>query len=546
MARLPVGRAAAWIVAAATALAVLSSIDAASAAAAGTIGHEGVAVNSATFGQPDPTPPKAEHRLWYAGNTWWGVQPSSRGAGYTIWRLQPSNAWADTGVVIDRRSRSGADALWSGKHLFVATHQYTPSYTKAIKAAASLLRFSFNGKTWVLDQGFPVQIAETSMSVLSIGQDSLGRILAAYVRNGHPWYTVTDAAVDSTFRVRFGPATKLTWKGTNPDPNTAATVTGDDIAAVNSSNGYTTIVWSNQSKNPRVNGFYAARHRDATAFGVANWAAFAVTPPGDHSADNHIGITAIPGDSRGRVFGVVKTSRNDLVPKIRSDPLLLFVTFTPDPANKLVGTWKTLRLTSVSQGGTRPVVVMDKSLGRARVFYAAPYSAAAITETHNQGVIFEKQIDYQRMATATGRGIVVQRDHTLDWLDDPTTTGQNTDVASGTVVRSYLHATGAGAGRFWHSGTPNFAAKPQTTPTRTGLALPTLRPTGSTAPIPTVSSRAQNFASTFWALISGVPGRYISGGTLGFFLLTILVLSARRRRDRRRQLHAWRMYDYYS
>lgn len=545
MAHLPVGRAAAWLLTAVTALAALNGIGILSARAADVIGHRGAAVTSATFGQPNPTPPKSEHRLWYAKNSWWAIQPSNQGTGYTIWKLQPSGAWVDTGIIVDRRSDSGADTLWNGKHLFVATHQYTRSYTEAIKATASLLRFSFDGRTWVLDRGFPVQITEISMPVLSISQDDLGRILAAYVSEGHLWYVVTDAAADSAFRVKFGSPTRLAWNGTNPNPKTAATVTGDDIAVVNSGNGFTTIMWSNQSKDPRVNGFYAARHRDNTPFRTTNWAASAVTPPGDHSSDNHIGITAIPGDSQDRVFGVLKTSQNDLVPKIGSHPQMLFVSFTPNPANKLLGTWKTLRLTTVDQGGTRPVVVIDKSLGRARVFYAAPYNAAAITSTHNQGVIFEKQIDYQRMATASGRGTVIQRDPNLDWLSDPTTTRQNTDAISGTVVRSYLPATGAGAGRFWHSGTPDFTASPRSTPTRTGPALPTLVPTGPTAPVPTIGSRARDFAMTFWRLNSGVPGRFVSGGALGFFLLTTLVILARHRRERRQRRQIWQRHGYY-
>ena len=543
MAHLPLGRAA-WLAVAATALAVLSGPDAPSAAADGKAGHPDATVNAAKFGQPDPTPPKSEHRLWFAHQSWWAVQPSSRSTGYTIWQLQASGVWTDTGVVIDRRSNAGADALWNGKHLFVATHQYTPSYVTAVAAPAVLQRFSHNGKGWVLDKGFPVPLTNTSMPVLSIGQDSMGRILAAYVSSAHPWFVVTDAAADSDFRVKFGAPIRLTWNGTNPDPNTTATVTGDDIAAVNASNGFTTIIWSNQSKDPRFNGFYAARHRDGTAFRPANWTAFAVTRPGADSADNHVGVAAIPGDPQARVFAVLKTSKNDPANKIGSHPQLLFAAFTPtNPADKLGGTWKTFQLTSVSQGGTRPVVVMDKSLGRAKVFYAAPYDATAITPTHNQGVIFEKQVDYERMGSVSGRGIVVQHDPTLDWLDDPTTTSQNTDATSGTVVLSYIRTMKAGPGRFWHSGTPNFTAAPQTTPSQTELALPSMNTPAS--PIPTAGSRAKSFVSTFWGLVSGVPGRYISGGTFGVFLLTTLVLSLRGRRAKRRRRQERQLHGYY-
>lgn len=535
VARLTVARLAVTVVA----LVLAGALSTPPASAARPIGHPDGTI-SAKFRQANPTPPKPEHRLWYAAHSWWGILPSSRGTGYTIWQLGTSGAWSDTGVVVDQRSDAGAEAFYNGRHLFVGTHQFTASYATAGRATSSLLRFTFRDGVWALDHGFPVALTNTSMPALSIAQDSTGRIVAAYVSSAHPWYVVTDNDADSDeYPVVFSPPIRITWEGTTPDPDAAATLTGDDIAAVTAGNGFTTVVWSNQAHDPMHNGFYAVRHRDGTTFRTANWSATAVTPGGTNSADNHIALTSVPGDTRGRVFAVLKTSKNDPVRKIRSNPQLLFGVFTPtSPDDMLQGTWKTIRLTSVAQGGTRPAMVIDRSLARARVFYAAPYDARTITAKHNQGVIFEKQVDYETLATTAGRGAVVQRDPTRDLLDDPTTTAQNTDAASGTVVLSYARTTASAPGRFWHSGVPNFADSPRATTTETvtdtatetatetALAYPGLPKSPATS-VPTFGSRAKDLASKLGNVVIDSPGRYIALGLVLLLLVQVIVSSRR-------------------
>lgn len=509
---------------------------------------------SPKYGQADPTPPKPEHRLWYAANYWWGLLPASKSTGYTIWQLNKSGVWADTGIVIDQRSNSGADAFYNGKHLFIATHQYTPSYTNATGAPARLLRYSLTGGTWVLDRGFPVQMMNTSVMAMTIGQDGTGRIVAAYVASAHPWYVVTDGAADvDDFPVSFGQPQKLAWSNPDLDAALAGDLIGEDIAVVSSSNGFTTIVWSNQSRNAAHNGFYAARHRDGASFRPETWTAMAVTPPGADSADNHIALTSIPGDAKGRVFAVLKTSKNDPVNRKASDPQLLFSVFTPtNPEDMITGTWKTVTLTTVSQGGTRPVILIDRTLNKARVYFASPFDTATITAGHNQGTIFEKDVDYDRLIAPGGRGTVVQRDG-RDLLDDPTSTQQNVDGPSGSVLVSYARRTLAGVpGRFWHSGTPGAAtfgaaaALPTTAPEETdpALALPTM--TGPTKPVPTLGSRTKDALGKLWGLATGTPGRYVSLAVVLLLVLVPTITSLRRRAARRRRRAARDTYGYYT
>lgn len=533
-----------------TAVVLLGALLTPPALAASTVGHADHTL-SAKFGEPDLTPPKPERRLWYAHNFWWAILPANRSTGYTIWQLTKSGAWGDTGIVVDRRSDSGAETFYNGKHLFVATHLYTPTYANATGAPASLLRFTFSGGTWVPDKGFPIRMMNTSVSAVSMGQDTTGRILVAYVASAQPWYAVTsgDADIDEV-PVAFGQPQRLNWTGTTPDPDAAGDLIGEDIAAVTAANGFITVVWSNQSHNPTHNGFYAARHRDGSTFRTENWTAMVVTRPGANSADNHISLTAIPDDPKGRVFAVLKTSKNDPARKIASDPQLLFAVFTPTtPEDMLTGTWKTTTLTTVGQGGTRPVILIDRSLKKARVFYAAPYDAGTITSQHNQGTIFEKQVGYETAAVPSGRGTVVQRDG-RDLLDDPTSTAQNVDAASGTVVVSYTRRTlSGGTVRFWHSGAPGSAsfgnAVPEATPSDPGLAFP-VSPVTSAAPVPTFGSRAKDALSKAWGVMSGTPGRYVSLGVIVVIVMVQLIVSMRRRAARRRRRAARETYGFYT
>jgi hypothetical protein len=523
-------------------------------AQAATTGHADSTLG-AKYGQPDPTPPKPEHRLWYAANFWWGLMPSSKTTGYTIWQLTRSGAWADTGIVVDRRSNSGADTFYNGKHLFVATHQFTPSYTNATGAPASLLRFSMTGGHWVQDKGFPVPMMSTSVSAVSIGQDRTGHIVAAYVASAQPWYVATTADADTDqVAVSFTPPQKLLWNNVaDLDPATAGDLIGEDIAAVSASNGFTTIVWSNQSHNAAHNGFYSARHRDGATFFPESWTAMAVTPPGANSADNHIALASLPDDTKGRIFAVLKTSKNDPVNRKASDPQLLFAVFTPtNPDDQLAGTWRAVTFTTVAQGGTRPVILIDRTIHKARVFFAAPFDAATITPGHNQGTIFEKDVDYEAVGVPTGRGTVVQRDG-HDLLDDPTSTAQNIDAPSGAVVESYARRTLTGApGHFWHSGAPGAAAfgaaavLPQAGATDDpSLAMPT-GPAGPTKPVPTFGSRAKDALSKVWDLASGTPGRYVSLTVIVVGALVPTVLGMRRRTARRRRRAARETYGYYN
>jgi hypothetical protein len=521
------------------------------AIAASTVGHEDGTL-SARFGQLDPTPPKPEHRLWYAHSSWWGSFPASQSTGYTIWQLTKTGAWVDTGIVVDRRSNSGADALYNGEHLFVATHQFTASFANATAAAGSLLRFTFSGGTWMLDKNFPVPMMNTSVAAVSVAQDSMGRILAAYVVSSHPWYVVTNSDADTDeVPVSFGQPLRLTWNGTHPDP-AAGNLTGEDIVAVCAGNGFTTVIWSNQSKNPALNGYYAARHRDGATFRTESWTAMAVTPPGANSADNHVVLATIPGDSKGQVFAVLKTSKNDLTHKVASDPQLLFAVFTPtSPDDMLMGTWKTTTFTTVGQGGTRPVIVMDRSLNKARVFFAAPYDAGTITAMHNQGTIFEKDVDYATATAPPGRGTVVLRDG-RDLLDDPTSTSQTVDAASGVVIEAYARRTRSGsAGRFWHSGAPGettfdyAAADAQATPSESELTFPTSA-SGHTEPVPTLGSRTKDAVSKAWDAVSSPPGRYVTLAVTLLAAVVQMIATMRRRAARRRRRVARETYGFYS
>ena len=124
------------LVALPAAFAVLSLLPAAAvapaAAATGDIGSAGQSYGSLT--RP-PTGSKPESKLWFNGG-WWAGMFNAGASEHRIYKLDPATArWRDTGVPIDARASSRADALWdaaTGK-LYIASHVYTTSGRRAGK-----------------------------------------------------------------------------------------------------------------------------------------------------------------------------------------------------------------------------------------------------------------------------------------------------------------------------------------------------------------------------------------------------------------------------
>ncbi len=114
----------------------------------GDAGQEDVSYAGASAGVP-PSGSKPESKLWFADGAWWGILFDTASGDFHIFRLHAgSQAWTDTGTVVDRRNNSVPDALWdagTGK-LYVASHVYSESpasgYPSTCTASATTPRRS--------------------------------------------------------------------------------------------------------------------------------------------------------------------------------------------------------------------------------------------------------------------------------------------------------------------------------------------------------------------------------------------------------------------
>ena len=89
-----------------------------------------------------PTASKAQSKLWFNDGVWWGILFDGFSEEYHIYRYdQAEDAWKDTGVLVDARNTSRADALWEDGHLYVVSAGTEASLDKD---GARFLRYSYD------------------------------------------------------------------------------------------------------------------------------------------------------------------------------------------------------------------------------------------------------------------------------------------------------------------------------------------------------------------------------------------------------------------
>lgn len=192
-----------------------------SARAAGDVGYMGP---SFAGGGGSPSGSKPESKLWWNDGFWWASLWHTGSSTFHIFRLdQGSQAWVDTGTVLDTRSGSRADVLWDGAKLYVASHGFTELAAANTAGRGRLWRFSYNpgADSYTLDSGFPVDINQAKTETLVIDKDSTGKLWATWVQK--------DA--DGQFKVFINRTlgSDATWGAPFIMPGTGTIVTEDDI-----------------------------------------------------------------------------------------------------------------------------------------------------------------------------------------------------------------------------------------------------------------------------------------------------------------------------
>lgn len=393
---------------------------------------------------------KPQRRTFFARGYWWAVMASNTYRGFTIWRFDDkSNTWTDTLVRVDGRPDSAADVLYTGSYLFVGSHIVAGSSTTTKAANAYLYRFSYNAKANSWTQNWATTITKTSLNAMTIAQESTtNRILAAFTFGTKPYIAATKTSANGA-KPTFGSKFVITWAAAagRPAVTTATSLSGDDTIAITSRSGVTTVVWSNQK--PTGTGFYVARHKDGSA---ANAWTSAQPVSGPSSADNHISLQAL-NDGSGRVYAVIKTSKNDLVPSNPADPLLELLKFTPNGTAPVTvnGTWTKTTVTTVKDGGTRPSLVLNRADGNAWIYYSSPADPAAITPGKVNGTIWLKKTSLATPQNLSGNGTVVMQNATADRLNDTSGPAGDANARSGIVEIAVQRPTATAAAVYYTS-----------------------------------------------------------------------------------------------
>ncbi|MCA9967492.1 MAG: hypothetical protein KC423_24755, partial [Anaerolineales bacterium] len=101
---------------------------------------------SGTGGNGSTTAEKPESKLWYHDGSWWGVMWSTSANSYTIHKLDwNTQTWSNTGVAIDDRKGSLADALADGNKLYIVSHVWTATgATTTAGQGGELYRYSYS------------------------------------------------------------------------------------------------------------------------------------------------------------------------------------------------------------------------------------------------------------------------------------------------------------------------------------------------------------------------------------------------------------------
>lgn len=374
------------------------------AAAATDVGYQGPSMSGASAA----TGQKPQSKLWFNDGSWWGVLWSTSQDAFTIWRFNwDANSWTDTGIVVDTRNRTSADALWTGSRLFIGSA--VKENVSSSDMSARILRYSYSSssKTYTLDSGFPVTVANTDIEALIIDQDGIGRLWATWTQangSGGRQVMLTRSNIGGTSFIT--PFVLPVANAANLDVDDISTLVAYDTDKVG-------VLWSNQA----TAAVYWASHDDAAADG-----AWSVQPAlsGPGYADDHLNIKSLQSDASGRVFAAVKTSLNDINPSTSQQPLILLLVLDGP------GSWQRYTFSRVVDNQTRPIVLVSPQNRQLFMFAAGPCCSG--------GVVYYKQTSLDSPSFATGQGDPFISLSTNTTINNPTSTKQPLTLESGALV----------------------------------------------------------------------------------------------------------------
>ena len=351
-----------------------------------------------------PTATKAQSKLWFNDGAWWGILFDGFSEEYHIYRYdRTEDTWKDTGVLVDARNTSRADALWEDGHLYVVSGGTEASLEKD---SARFLRYSYDPSTsrYSLDKGFPVTITEGGMESISVARDTTGKLWATYTQGDE---------LRRVFVTHTAEKDDSNWVKPFVLPLRATTVSSDDVSGIVAFGSNIGIMWSNQYDESGRSGYYFAIHQD----GEPDHTWRQDNPVmGAGMANDHINLKA---DSEGRVFATLKTRRDRIDRNLDAPYSMLWV-------RDQDGSWTSHVFGTVRDSHTRSLVLIDEEQRLLYMFASSPSCTG--------GKIYYKRTDLDDISFEEGRGTLVMQGPEGTNVGDATSTKQNLDDASGLLV----------------------------------------------------------------------------------------------------------------
>ncbi|MFQ5857927.1 MAG: hypothetical protein ACE5LU_20165 [Anaerolineae bacterium] len=364
-----------------------------------------------------PTGEKPESKLWFNDGVWWSSLWNDAVEEYHIYRLDlPSQMWVDTGTALDDRPKSKADTLWDGQHLYVASHRFTKKArsTKNSNLWGRLYRYSYDPLTeaYSLDDGFPVEVTRGPSEALVLAKDAMGTLWVTYTQNQKVMLNHSLNGDDSIWGAPFAlPVDEATG------------LTTDDISSIITYNQHLGVMWSNQTDMK----MYFAVHPVGTPDHV--WTRVI---PYSLSTDDHMNLKSLEIDSTGNVLAVIKTSKSSAL-------IVLLVCENNMNRCKSASDWTYYPVyRSSTYNPTRPILLIDTENRKLYIFTR--------NKENGDAGIYYKATDLDNIEFPVGIGVPFIKSTTDTNVNDPTSTKQNLNSATGLVVLAsdklthyYLH-----------------------------------------------------------------------------------------------------------
>ena len=354
-----------------------------------------------------PTGEKPQSKLWFNDGSWWGSLWNPGENRYEIYRFdRSSQSFFTTGVAIDDRASSKADALWDGQKLYVVSNIFSKSPGPvSASSAGRLYRYSYDSatRTYRLDSGFPVTVNSSKSETLVIDKDSTGQLWVTWTEGGNVMINRSVGGDD----LNWGTPFKL--------PSQTSSVQSDDISsliAMNDANGsHIGVLWSNQNDER----MYFALHPDGNS--DTNWLPEEMAlndPQLGQVADDHINLK-IALDPEGALYAVTKTGLS-----ASEAPLVYLLKRTA------TGSWEKYVFGKNKDDHTRPIVLLNPSERTLYVF--------AMSDDDGTRSIYYKSANMDNISFPQGAGTLFIKSATDVSINDPTSTKQNVNSGTGLLV----------------------------------------------------------------------------------------------------------------